>query len=273
MSYSDLISISLGSSQSGLSLNAQILDQAGLTLIGGISGTFTELGAGNYLWYYTGFPFVPSVAKIYAVPNSGVFATVVLDPPGQEILGNNIVTFDIQDQFAQVVPSAKVEILPSGSSSVVELSYVNASTGSSTFNLDSGQYEVIVSSPGYASYNNPYWFNVQGNNTYVIQGNKFTMPLMPAQNFCTLYTWLSDLGLSPIAGSTMTVRPSGAESYAYTNTLFKQPLTVTSDDTGYISINLAANVPIRCQLQDAKVDIYFMTPASGTINLASLLPL
>lgn len=56
MAYTLCISLALGSSKTGLTLNAQLLD-VGLALVGSaVSSGFSEVGNGNYLWNYNGFP-------------------------------------------------------------------------------------------------------------------------------------------------------------------------------------------------------------------------
>ena len=56
MAYTICISLSLGSSKTGLTLNAQLLD-VDLNLVGSaVSSGFSEVGNGNYLWNYSGFP-------------------------------------------------------------------------------------------------------------------------------------------------------------------------------------------------------------------------
>lgn len=56
MSYTLCISLALGSSKTGLTLNAQLLDSS-LGVVGSaISSGFSEVGNGNYLWNYSGFP-------------------------------------------------------------------------------------------------------------------------------------------------------------------------------------------------------------------------
>jgi len=59
MSYTDQMSIALGSSYIGKSLQARLRDsQTGLLVSGheSITTGFTELGDGHYLWNYSSFP-------------------------------------------------------------------------------------------------------------------------------------------------------------------------------------------------------------------------
>jgi len=56
MSYTLSVSLALGSSQTGLTLKAQLIDTAGADVGGEVATGFVELGSGNYLWTYAGFP-------------------------------------------------------------------------------------------------------------------------------------------------------------------------------------------------------------------------
>ena len=56
MSFSLSISLLLGSSQTGLTLSAQLIDSNGDDYGTAITTGFTEVGNGNYLWFYNAFP-------------------------------------------------------------------------------------------------------------------------------------------------------------------------------------------------------------------------
>lgn len=56
MAYTLDISLALGSSQTGLTLSAQLVDTTGANVGSAVTTGFTEIGAGNYLWHYTAFP-------------------------------------------------------------------------------------------------------------------------------------------------------------------------------------------------------------------------
>lgn len=55
MTYALTFSIALGSSNTGLALSAQLVDTAGVNSGAPIATGFTEIGGGNYLWYYGSF--------------------------------------------------------------------------------------------------------------------------------------------------------------------------------------------------------------------------
>lgn len=50
------IALALGSSQTGLTLSAQLVDTTGANVGGAIGTGFVEIGQGNYLWHYAAFP-------------------------------------------------------------------------------------------------------------------------------------------------------------------------------------------------------------------------
>jgi len=56
MAYELVFSISLGSAKVGLTLAAQLVDKTGANVGTEITTGFVEIGGGNYLWYYDGFP-------------------------------------------------------------------------------------------------------------------------------------------------------------------------------------------------------------------------
>jgi len=56
MAYSLTFSIGLGSSNTGLTLKAQLVDQTGANVGASITSGFTEIGRGFYLWYSASIP-------------------------------------------------------------------------------------------------------------------------------------------------------------------------------------------------------------------------
>jgi len=55
MSYTQNVNIGLGTSKTGLTLVAQLVTSAGVNSGSAITGGFSEIGAGNYLWTYALF--------------------------------------------------------------------------------------------------------------------------------------------------------------------------------------------------------------------------
>jgi len=117
MAYTLCISLSLGSSKVGLTLNAQLLDTS-LNLIGSaISSGFNEVGKGNYLWNYTGFPddFRGGV-KFYPQGSvNDVLAVVSINPEEAE-------NTDIKTSSVSGGSSNEIDINVGHSSIVVEKS-------------------------------------------------------------------------------------------------------------------------------------------------------
>jgi hypothetical protein len=50
------INIALGSSKSGLTLKAQLVNASGANVGGEVTGGFSDIGQGNYLWHYAAYP-------------------------------------------------------------------------------------------------------------------------------------------------------------------------------------------------------------------------
>lgn len=56
MAYTLIVGLALGSSQTGLTLSAQLKDTAGSNVGSAVTSGFVELGVGNYSWTYAAFP-------------------------------------------------------------------------------------------------------------------------------------------------------------------------------------------------------------------------
>jgi len=56
MAYTLDISLALGSSKTGLTLNAQLVDSILANIGSAVSSGFSEVGNGYYLWHYESFP-------------------------------------------------------------------------------------------------------------------------------------------------------------------------------------------------------------------------
>ena len=56
MAYTLTFGLALGTSQTGLTLAAQLVDTAGGNVGGEVTTGFVELGQGNYTWTYAGIP-------------------------------------------------------------------------------------------------------------------------------------------------------------------------------------------------------------------------
>lgn len=88
MSYTLNISISLGSSKTGIILNSQLVDSNGDNYGSPISSGFSEIGNGNYLWHYEYFPnnFRGGI-KFYNSSNPSItLAFVAINPEDAETI-------------------------------------------------------------------------------------------------------------------------------------------------------------------------------------------
>ncbi len=88
MAYTLDISLALGSSKAGITLNAQLVDSS-LTLVGsGVSTGFSEVGNGYYLWHYEAFPdgFRGGVKFYEQGSPSSILAFVSVNPQEAENL-------------------------------------------------------------------------------------------------------------------------------------------------------------------------------------------
>ncbi|MDQ6963935.1 MAG: hypothetical protein Q9M13_03335 [Mariprofundales bacterium] len=85
MAYSLCVSLSLGSTKAGLLLAAQLVDTTGAAVGTEITTGFVEIGDGNYLWYYAGFPdgFRGGV-KFYEQGQTTILAFVAVNPEEAE---------------------------------------------------------------------------------------------------------------------------------------------------------------------------------------------
>ena len=82
MSSTICISLGLGSSKTGLSLQAQIVDFANIPVGGLVTTGFSEIGSGNYMWNYSLFPdsFRGGVKFYDQSSQSVVLSFVALNP-------------------------------------------------------------------------------------------------------------------------------------------------------------------------------------------------
>ena len=87
MAYSQNIGIVLGTSKTGLTLKAQLVDTSGANVGSSVTSGFTEIGLGNYSWYYTSFPdsFRGGI-KIMLNSDSSLLAFVAINPEDAENL-------------------------------------------------------------------------------------------------------------------------------------------------------------------------------------------
>ncbi len=86
-----------------------------------------------------------------------------------------------------------------------------------------------------------------------------------------LYSYCYDIGLTPQEGIEMTVSPSGSPSQVSGIVMASKNLYGISDSLGYVSVNVAANANYRVKIPKAQFDIFVSVPASGSVNLGTLI--
>ena len=112
MSYTLSISISIGSSRSGLSLSAQLFNYNGDNIGDSIVSGFVEIGRGNYLWTYDGFPdnFRGGVKFYNQADPLVVLAITAINPEEAEYVKNMYNTIRTQKQIEIVTNTSSVDI-------------------------------------------------------------------------------------------------------------------------------------------------------------------
>lgn len=284
MPYSALYILNLGPLNTGLTLVARLYDTSGVQVGSDITIGFTEIQNGDYQWYYTSFPTAfRGHIRIYDNTDRYISSVSVnpeeyeyLDMPISSIpsslsgVGSNEVTFYTIDSSAEIIGGATVEVRPSGSSELVGFTGSNSSTGKAVFNLDSGNYAVSTRKYGSAFWSNPNYITVSGDMTYNLTGTRMVIEQPASEDMVRLYTYMSDLGMNPKSGVKALIWPSG---YADSDGEFiftSVPVQVESNASGYIYCDVFPNVPVRVKVTSTKFDKYFITPSSGTINMADL---
>jgi len=128
MTYTFSISISLGSSKSGLILNAQLFDTSGSDIGSLVSSGFVELGQGNYLWTYSGFPddFRGGVKFYNSVVPGIILAATSINPQDIEYI----------NKIKQEVETIQGQISATPKEITIEVPHIVAS--GSSFEISSG---------------------------------------------------------------------------------------------------------------------------------------
>ena len=111
MSYIMNISISVSSCQTGLALNAQLVDSSGADTGEIISTGFSEIGNGHYLWNYPLFPDgFRGAAKFFENGSPGtILAFLAINP--EEVENTDIKTSDVNQSRIMSVNELKNMLL------------------------------------------------------------------------------------------------------------------------------------------------------------------
>lgn len=88
MSYTMTISLALGAKRTSLSLGSQLFDTSGSNIGSEVTAGFVEIGQGNYIWTYDGFPdnFRGGVKFYNLAEPSRVLASTAINPEDAEYL-------------------------------------------------------------------------------------------------------------------------------------------------------------------------------------------
>lgn len=80
MVYTLDFALALGSSQTGLTLSAQLVDTAGSNVGGAVLTGFTEIGVGNYLWHYASIPDGHRGGVKFSISGGALMAFAAINP-------------------------------------------------------------------------------------------------------------------------------------------------------------------------------------------------
>ena len=112
MAYTLSTLISLGKSKVSLSLSAQLFDTNGSNIGSYITSGFVEIGQGNYLWTYNGFPsgFRGGVKFFSQADYSTVLAASPINPEDAEYINSIYETVRSQKQIEIISTSSPIDI-------------------------------------------------------------------------------------------------------------------------------------------------------------------
>lgn len=93
MAYQLAVNLVLASTDTGLSLEAQLIDTAGASVGSAVTTGFVEVGLGNYLWNYASFPDGFRGGVKFSISGGGALkAFVAINPQDGEHLDAKITT-------------------------------------------------------------------------------------------------------------------------------------------------------------------------------------
>ncbi len=86
-----------------------------------------------------------------------------------------------------------------------------------------------------------------------------------------LYANVRDIEGNPVAGTKMTVVPSGGPTVVNNIIITENHMTAFSDASGYVYIDLVGSgVPLRVKISNTGYDKYLISPESGIVDLTTL---
>ena len=112
MTYTLDFAIALGSAQTGLSLEAQLVDTVGGDVGSPITAGFTEIGVGNYLWHATTIPDGHRGGVVFQILSAGAIkAFASINPEEAE---NTDVKVSTRSDFDEATDNVTVGSLVAG---------------------------------------------------------------------------------------------------------------------------------------------------------------
>jgi len=87
MAYTLDIALALGAAQTGLTLEAQLIDSTGANVGAAVTTGFYEVGVGNYLWHYAAFPDGFRGGVVFQIsPGGAIMSFLAMNPEEAEYL-------------------------------------------------------------------------------------------------------------------------------------------------------------------------------------------
>ncbi len=132
MTYTLDVSLALGSSKIGLTLNAQLVDSS-LGVVGSaISSGFQEVGKGYYLWHYTEFPdnFRGGVKFYPQSDPTDILTFISINPEEVENADVKTSTLSSSDQININVGNSNVVVGDSNNQTIVSDTNIGITTNS-----------------------------------------------------------------------------------------------------------------------------------------------
>lgn len=174
-----------------------------------------------------------------------------------------------KDQSNVAIGSVCVEVRSSGTNELLQVLRSNATTGKASFNLDSGSYALYAYKSSVATFVNPFYVNVSSDGSKTLNGTKMTVPVPANADSSSVYAYSMDLDLGVQEGVEMYITPSGTPTTFAERAVLMKPISALSDATGFVSIDVAINTPVRVRIPKAQLDKYIISPASGSLNIAT----
>jgi hypothetical protein len=161
MPYTHTVAVVLGGGNTGLTLEAQLVDTAGVDVGSAITTGFVEIGGGNYEWTNAAMPTgFRGVVKFNISPGGTLMAIVAINPETVEpssLIGPGSIAWciTVEDGLAQPISGAEIWVSTDiAGLNVIAGTLTTDDFGQVTFMLDAGSYYVWKDHPGF-NFTNP----------------------------------------------------------------------------------------------------------------------